>query len=835
MSFAGDLCAKINTFKKLQTMKKNPFKQVVVLALAVVLGSANSLFAQTKLPGSKITGSVVDEQQKSLDYASISLLKAKDSSLVKTAFSDLAGKFLFEDVAEGNYLVSATMVGYKKVFSKTFAISAQNKSAVVEQMQLSMVSKALKEVTVLAQKPFIERKMDKLVVNVENSSVSAGSTAMEVLEKAPGVTVDKDDNISMKGKQGVLIMLDGKPTHMSNADVANMLRNMQSEQIETIELITSPSARYDAAGTSGIINIRTKKNKNMGLNGTLTAGTGYGETAKYNGGTTLNYRQGKFNAFGNYNYARNNRINTLDLNREVVYLDTVTNFKQLNDWDNRRNNNSYKAGLDYFINKKHTVGFLVNGYSNASNETSHSNTAWKNNYNKGEDIAILGRNKQKYSNIAYNLNYKGTLDTAGKELSVDLDYSNYNGKQDELRDNVYSVIGGNPKAPLYVKNYAPSEIVVKSLKIDYTNPLSKTAKVEAGLKFSMVETDNDLLLAKLQGSAWVPDAEYTNHFLYDENINAAYLNFSKEFKKYGIQVGLRAEQTNSKGNSVTLNRVVDRSYLEFFPSVSVSHNINKNHQLGLSYSRRIDRPGYDDLNPFMNFLDEYTFQKGNEYLNPQFTNSIDFSHTFKGSITTSLTYSHTKDVMTTVTEQDDATMKTYAINRNLDEQRILGVNVYAPVPVAKWWNINNNVQVFHMAFKSKGETEDLNSGQTAVTYNMDHSFTIDKTFTAEFSTQYQSPLQYGIFKIDSRIVANAGLRKSFMNNKMNLRLSLSDIFNTRTSKLSTTYQNMNLHFEERGESRVARLTLNYRFGKNEVKPARRRSTGLESEANRMKN
>lgn len=816
-------------------MKKNPLKQIAAFALALLLLSANSVLAQIRVPGSRITGYVVDEGQKPLDYASISLLKAKDSSLVKTAFSDLAGKFSFESLAEGNYLVSATMVGYKKVFSKPVAISGVNSTAEVEKLQLNILSKTLKEVTVLAQKPFIERKMDKLVVNVENSSVSAGSTAMEVLEKAPGVTIDKDDNISMKGKQGVLIMLDGKPTHMSSADVANMLRNMQSNQIETIELITSPSARYDASGTSGIINIKTKKNKNMGLNGSLTAGAGYGETSKFNGGTVLNYRNGKINAFGNYNYGNNGRVNSLDLNREVIYQGTITNFKQLNDWDNRRNSNSYKAGMDYFINKNHTIGFMVNGYSNSNDETSISNTFRNNNLNESERIEVLGRSTQTYRNNAVNFNYKGTLDSSGKELSLDLDYSKYNGKQDELRDNFYTLSAGTPKNPLYVKNYAPAEIDVKSAKLDYTHPLNKTTKFEAGVKVSWVKTDNDLLLARLTGSTWTPDAEYTNHFLYDENINAGYLNFSKEFKKFGLQVGLRAEQTNSKGNSITKNEVVDRSYLELFPSLSLSHKVNKDHEFGLSYSRRIDRPSYDDLNPFMNFLDEYTFQKGNPYLNPQFTNSFDFSHTFKGAITTSLNYSHTKDVMTTVTEQDDATMKTYAINRNLDEQQIFGLNIYAPVPVAKWWNINNNLQVFHMSFRSEGTGEDLNSGQTAATYNMDHSFTINKTFTAEFSAQYQSPLQYGIFKIDSRVVANAGLRKSFMNNKMNIRLALSDIFNTRVHKLSTTYQNMNLNFEERGESRVARLTLNYRFGRNEIKPARRRSTGLESEANRMKN
>lgn len=815
-------------------MKKNYIANLVSILILVCIAGGQSALAQMKA-AAKVNGSVIDAEKKPLDYATLTLLRGRDSVLVKSAMTDQAGNYSFENVAPGDYLVAVSMIGYKKTYSKPFALTARGPAVTVPVIQVASDTKSLKEVSIVAQKPFIERKMDKLIVNVANSSVSAGSTALEVLEKAPGITVDKDDNISMKGKQGVLIMLDGKQTYMSSADVANMLRNMQSNQIETIELITSPSARYDAAGTSGIINIKTKKSKNMGFNGTLTAGSGYGETAKYNGGTTLNYRKNKVNLYGNYNYGDNKRLSNLNLDREVNYKDTVTDFQQINSWNNNRKSNSYKAGADYFINKNHTIGVLVNGYSNSTKNNSTSYTARSNNFNQSEKINVAGRNQEKYQDIAYNLNYKGTLDSSGKELSVDLDYSKYKGTQDELRDNYYTTVNQSAKAAKFVKNYAPSQIDIRSFKIDYTHPINKSSKIEAGLKSSFVKTDNDLLLADLAGGTWVPNTEYTNHFVYDENVNAAYLNYSKEFKKFGLQFGLRAEQTHSKGNSITKNQVVDRKYLEFFPSLSVSHSINKNNQLGFSYSRRIDRPGYDDLNPFMNFLDEYTFKKGNPYLNPQFTSSFELTHTYKGSFTTSLNYSHTVDVMTTVTEQEDSTLRTFAINRNLDEQNIYGLNVYAPVPVAKWWNINNNVQLFYMGFKSQSNNGNLDEGQVAITYNMDHSFTIDKTLTAEFSTQYRSPLQYGVFKVQGMTVMNAGLRKSFMKNKMNVRLNISDIFNARTQRLSTTYQNMNLHFTEKGESRVGRITLTYKFGKNEVKGARKRSTGLEAEANRMKN
>ncbi len=802
------------------------------LFLALCALAPGSLSAQV---GAKRTigGKVTDQQAKPMEFATVSLLNARDSSLVKTSMTTETGSYQFDNPSNGTYLVMAYVMGYKKTYSKPVTVTET--SVQVEDLMMPAETKTLKEVAITAQKPFIERKMDKLVMNVEGSSVSAGSTAMEVLEKAPGVTIDKDDNISMRGKQGVLIMLDGKPTYMSSADVANMLRNMQSNQIESIELITSPSARYDAAGTSGIINIRTKKSKNMGLNGTLTAGGGYGLTSKYSAGTTLNYRQNKVNVFGNYNYGNNGRLNTLDLNREVDYQDTLTRFTQLNNWNNRRYSNSFKGGMDYFINKNHTIGILVNGYANSNREESENSTGRLNNFNQGEDITIRGHNRETYSNMAYNFNYKGTLDTLGREVSVDLDYSRFNGKQDELRDNFYTVIGGPAKNPLFIKNYAPSTIDVKSVKVDYTHPVNKSTRIEAGFKSSWVKTDNDLLLAKLNGSTWMPDPDYTNRFVYDENIYAGYLNFSKDMKNTGIQLGLRAEQTYSEGNSVTRNEVNTRKYLELFPSISISQKISKDHQLGLSYSRRIDRPAYDNLNPFLDFLDEYTYQKGNPFLKPQFTNAFDLSYTYKGSITAGLNYSRTNDAMVTFTRQEDITKRTFAIEENVDRQEIFGLNIYAPVKPTKWWNINNNGQVFHMSFHSTSGTDNLSTGQVAVTYNMDHSFTISKTFSAEASIQYQSPMQYNIFKISSQTVWNAGLRKSFKNNQINLRLNMNDIFNTRQQSLSTTYQNMNLYFTEKGESQIGRISLSYRFGKNEIKPSRRRSTGLEDETGRMKN
>ncbi|HEX8378693.1 MAG TPA: outer membrane beta-barrel protein [Pedobacter sp.] len=804
---------------------------IYILLSLSILTLTSAVRAQTQ---GSVAGKVLDESQKPLDFATVSLLKASDSALVKSSITDSTGAYLFEKVEAGNYLVKVTFSGYKKSTSKALTVTSNNQT-LVPVIILSTDSKTLKEVSITVKKPFLERKADKLILNVEGSAVAVGNTALEVLQKAPGVTLDKDDNISMSGKSSVLVMLDGKPTYMSNADLANMLRSMQSTQIETIELITNPSAKYDAAGNGGIINIKTKRNRKLGFNGSTTIGSGYGKTTKYNGSTNLNFRKGKINLFGSYNYSNNGNRNIFELNRKVTDENAITNFDQDNNWNSRRNNNGYKVGVDLFATKKTTIGFLVNGYDNSVDEKSRSGTAiFNEGFNTDSSINVSGRSKQKYANMAYNLNFKTNLDTLGREITIDADYSNYNGRSNEFRDSYYSNFKNNTPVE-FINNLAPSKIEVVSAKLDYTHPVSKTFKIETGLKSSWVTTDNNLQFSTLNGPNWVLNKDRSNHFIYKENINAAYLNLNKEYKTTTVQFGLRGEHTNSNGNSITLNSEVPRDYFQLFPSVSLSQKLSKDHQLGISYSRRIDRPSYDKLNPFVNLLDKYTFEQGNPYLNPQYSNSAQLSYTFKGAMTANLSYSKTTDVMTQITEQNNATKVTYAQERNLDNQTVYSFNVFVPVPIRKWWSMNTNAEVFNLGFTSDLFGERLEVNKTAFQINTDNQFTISKTMGAEISGWYRSPLQYGIFRIQNAPFVNVGLRKSFDKNKVNLKLGLNDVLNTQINKGATKYSNMNFNFMNKWESRVVSFSLSYRFGSNDNKPERRRSTGLESEANRMKN
>ncbi|MGA9650213.1 MULTISPECIES: TonB-dependent receptor domain-containing protein [Pedobacter] len=804
--------------------------------LIIATFSSGYLFAQTSSKAN-ITGTILDENKKPADYATVVLYKAADSSIVKTGFTDPNGAFGFTVPTKGNYFYKASNMGYKTLKSKVITLAEDNQKVDFGSAQLVSTSQNLKEVTIAVTKPLIERKMDKVVMNVSSSAVMTGSNALEVLQKAPGVSVDQNDNISMQGKQGVLIQLDGKQTYMSSADVANLLRNMQSSEIETIELITNPSSKYDASGNSGIINIKTKKSKAGGTNGSVNATAGYGKNFRGNAGLNLNHRTEKLNIFGNYNYGRTKRENTIAIDR-ISNGTPDTYFMQEGLSNRKQQNNNFKAGLDYFIDKKNTIGVLVNGYFNNGTEFATNNTLIGPSFQTTDStLRSTSLQTNKYNNIAYNLNYKSILDTAGSEISADFDYSKYSGNDGSDYTNDYMFANGNRIRPIsYTRNNTPSKIDIKAFKVDYNVALSKTVKLEAGLKSSWVKTDNDLQAEELVNNNWQNDVRRSNQFVYDENVNAAYTNINKQFKNTSIQLGLRVEQTNSKGNLITTNTIVERSYWDFFPTLFVQQTLSKNNQLGFSYSRRIDRPSYDALNPFIYYLDQYTYNQGNPFLKPQYTNNFELSYTLMQKYMLSVGYSRTTDVITEVLLPNEAQKALYQTNENLAKNISYNANLNIPVKVAKWWSMNNNLNVFYLSFEAPNLAgQALKTGKTSFQFKSQQSFTIVSGLTAELNGSYESPLDYGTLKLKERYSIDAGLSKSLMNKKASLKLALSDIFNTYKNNLSSGYPGLKYEVRQKNESQIGRISFTYRFGKNEIKPARRRSTGTESEQGRMKN
>jgi iron complex outermembrane recepter protein len=671
-------------------------------------------------------------------------------------------------------------------------------------------------------------------VNVENSIVAAGSTALEVLERSPGISVDKDGNISLKGKAEVKVMIDGKPTYLSNQDLANLLRNMQSSQLDKVEIMTNPSAKYDASGNAGIINIKMKRNQNMGLNGSVTLGVGYGRFEKINGSVNLNYRQNKWNLYGNYSANARRRFQEMNLTRKFQTGD----FFDQNGYDiNKNRGQNFKTGADYFASKNTTLGMLLTGSLGTFNQDGNSNSNIYKNLTVLNSINTTHRDiTENWRNLAGNFNLKHTLDSMGREITFDLDYARFDNNAGQLytianfdRQNIQTGLS------TYERGKTDTGIDIYSAKADYVHPIGKTAKVEAGWKSSWVAADNTMNFwtkQGMEGSETVVDGR-TNHFKYNENVNAVYLNANKKFGKTTIQAGLRLEHWHAEGNQVKTNQVFKRDSVQFFPSVFIQHEFSKKYQMGINYSRRIDRPNYQNLNPFLFFLDPYTFEQGNPYLKPQITNSLEMSHTLFGAVNITLNYSKTRDLMGQVLKQNDATLQTFVMNDNYGFRENYGIAISTPVPIAKWWMGNLYVNTFHNYYEAKLLGNDFKGGITAVQANLQNKITLSKTLSAELSGFYQSGFLEGMIVGKDMGQISLGLQKQLWKNKATLRVNVRDIFWTQYFRGSVQYQNLDVNIQNKWESRVASMSFTYRFGNSKVAAVRQRQSGLEDEKGRV--
>ena len=793
----------------------------------------------------KISVPVTSTQQQPVENATVELLKSKDSSLVKVAISDKAGLAEFDNIRFGSYLIKVSVLNFATRYSSVFTLSASDANIKLPAMALTATSAEVKEVTVTGRKPFIQKLTDRLVVNVENSIVSAGSSAMDVLERAPGVSIDQNDAIGLRGRQGVIIMIDGKPTPLTGADLANYLRGLPSSAIERIDIITNPSARYDASGNSGIIDIRMKKDQRLGFNGTATAGYGQGIYPKANAGTTFNFRDKKLNLFGNYNYSYRMGLNHLILDRNFytngAYVggDLKDNYTKI-----PSNFHAIRAGADFFPDKKNIIGFvLTKNISDFAPRTLNNSTVIDAQHQSASTFQTQATNDGDNNNLVVNLNFKHSFAAPGQELTADLDYGEYHSGSVSTTSTQYYKLNGSSQQPSYILNGDQTgNLKLKTGKVDYVNPLKNGAKFETGFKTSYVSSDNDAKFFDMSSGTPVDDVNKTNRFFYEETNNAGYLNFSKEFKKFNLQLGLRGEHTHVKTHQVKGNTFFDSSYFQLFPSAFFNYKIKEDQTLGVSVSRRIDRPGYSQLNPFLFLIDVTTYSTGSPGLLPQFTWSYELNYTVK-SINFTLGYSHTtnsqniaiarfKDVFPNIPSADNVTVQ---IPINLKSSDYYGLTMSAPLRVNKHWNMIHNANIYYNKFNGQLGGTTLNNGKPAFDYRLNNTFTLDKGWVLELNGNLTTGGQYGFMVLDPQWGIAAGVQKSVLKNKGTIRFNVTDIFWTNLPKAVITYTNYVEKWHAYRETRVANLVFTYRFGKNTVQAARRRTTGSEEERQRAGN
>lgn len=802
-----------------------------------------SLLSQAQTTNGKITGRVIDGNQKVIESATITLIKAADSSIAKMGAAGKDGSFEFEGIAEGMYRVLVSAIGHKKSYSDAFEINTTNISVSLKTIELIPVSKDLAAVTVTGRKPLIEQHIDRTVINVEAAVSNVGATALEVLEKSPGITVDKDGSISLKGKQGVQVFIDGKPSYLSGTDLVNLLKNMNANQLDQIEIMTNPPAKYDAAGNSGIINIKTKKNKTKGFNGSATAGYSQGVYARTNESLNLNYRNGSYNAFMNYSFNKNNGFQELDIHRTYRETDGKTVkalFDQVAFMPNSNINNNLKFGMDFFVSKKTTLGFVATGFLNPENHRNYNTSYLKDANNEIDSIVkSTSTDKNKWKNAGVNLNFRHQLDSTGRELTADLDYSKYSSSDNQYFMNASFTPDWAKKGETDLKSILPVAINIYSGKLDYTHPLKKEARLEAGIKSSYVNTDNAANYFNVIGGADEVDYDKTNRFQYKENINAAYINYNKQFKKFGVQAGLRFENTNYNGHQLgnaqrpDLDSSFTKTYNNLFPTVFVSYNASKNNQFGLSVGRRIDRPAYQDLNPFLFFLDNYTYQAGNPFLQPQYTNNVELSHTFKGFLITTVNYSRTKNFFTETFEQKD--YATIVRQGNIGVRQNAGISISAQVPFTKWWSGSLYGNYNYNYFNGILYGEQLKISGSNVLFNVNNQFSFSKGWSAELSGFYRTKGIEGQVLIMPLGQASAGVSKQVLKGKGSVRVNIRDIFHTNQAKGTIDFQQTEAQFKNIRDTRVAGISFTYRFGKPlKGLQNNRKKGGADDEQNRVK-
>ncbi|MDR2920558.1 MAG: TonB-dependent receptor [Tannerella sp.] len=769
-------------------------------------------------------GKVLDNKLQPVEFSNVVLYKNSDSVMVSHAITDAEGQFAITSQSLDECYITASFIGYITYTSKPLKVS---KNFTLDDIILSEDTQILEGVTVTAKKRFVEQHADKMVINPEASITMASENILDVLSKSPGVVVDKDGNISVKGKSGISVLIDNKPTRLSGEQLAAMLRNMQSTSIERIEIIENPPARYDAEGSSGIINIKTKQGAMQGWNGSVTTGVQYSERFRNNNGLDLNYRNEKWNFYGNFYGGFNNMENTIDLKRK---FEDGTLFKEYGENESKNNYGGGKIGADYRLHKNHVIGVMGRyGFWDWNGGNQLINTDISKNDIVYQREKTNSKPTEDGFDINVNLNYRWDIDSTSN-LTVDLDYARYKYNSETNMNTGYEPF----RNPYITLNKQNSQTDIYSFKVDYENSLTDKTKLSAGLKFSKVDISSGSFFREKDSIGnWYDTRGMSNDYDYKENINAAYLSVNHSFTpSFDIQAGLRAEQTIMKGYNITIDSLNKRRYINLFPTLFASKKFTDNHQLTASYSYRIGRPNYWLLNPFIWMLNPYTYNQGNPDLQPQFTHSVKLSYTLMQKYILSAGYSVTDEQYTQVFRQDDETKITVIGWENLSKTDNMDLTLVVPVEFTNWWKMNADMTLFYVRYKSPLYGQTLDESQVSFRGNMTHTVTLPKDWSVELFGWYQSETVYGMGHFDARGSVDIGVQKQLLNKKLTLKAGVTDVFNTLSNDYHFNYDNLDVVGKQGFDSRRFRINLTWRFGNEKLRPIRQRSSGADEEASR---
>lgn len=810
-------------------------KNMIILML-VALGILGQAQAQT----ASIKGQLQNPDGEAVVFANIALYSAADSSLVKVETTDEAGIFRIQGLAAGRYHLSATYVGSADFWQNDIVLSA-NQQLDLEILKFSSTSVDLAEATVTATRALVEVKADRTVFNVQGTINSTGADAISLLRKAPGVTVDNNDNISVLGRAGVLLYIDGKRLPLTGQDLTSYLQNLPAEQIDQIDIISNPGAKYEAEGNAGIIDIRLKKDKNLGSNGSISGTYSQGQYARINGSASGNYRNKRMNLFATVGANDGKMFHTMDFfsTQNGIQLDETNRMR------NSSQSGNVRLGTDFFINDQHTIGFLVSANDFSGEHLGYNRIAIASLETPGNvDSVLISDNvsDDTRQQQTYNVNYRFD-NSKGRTVNIDFDYGNYDNDSERSQPNRYYDAQEQELLTEVINAFnTPTNIDIYTAKLDYEQDILG-GKLGLGTKLSRVSSDNTFLVFDVQNGVSVRNDRSSNIFDYRENVYAGYVSFSRPInEKWNFSAGLRAEQTDAEGNLQPFDNDLQEppvilNYLSWFPNAGLTWQVAPTHSLALNYGRRINRPDYNVLNPFNNQLSQLSYEKGNPFLQPEIVNNVELSYTLKYRYNFKVGYSRTIDQITRLIAPDEIDDRANFISwENLADQTIYSMNISAPFQVMEGWNSYINLSASHLnnqADYGNGAIVDVQ----AFTYSIYQQQTIDLPggFKGEVSGYYSGPGVWGgVFIYESSWSLDLGLQKKFLNDQLNVRLSASDLFYETGWDGVSEFNGLISAGGGRWDSRRISLSMSYNFGNQNVK-SRRRNTGLEDEAKRLGN
>ncbi len=786
-----------------------------------------------------VQGQLQDTEGQAIAYSNVVLYSSVDSSLVKVETSNEAGIFKLQNIKAGNYFLLATYIGYSDLRKADIQLK-DNEAVDLGILSFSNEGVDLTEVTVKTTRAMVEIKPDRTVFNVQGTINSVGEDAISLLRKAPGVTVDNNDNISVLGRTGVLIYVDGKRLPLSGTDLSAYLQNLPAEQIDRIDIISNPGARYEAEGNAGIVDIRLKRDKSLGSNGSLSSSFSQGRHFRYNLTGSGNYRNKKMNLFGNVGHGAGKAYNDMDFDG------TQNGLRLLEDFDSQRKWNNYNArvGVDFFVHPEHTIGFLAGArIANSDNTSVDDLQIGQGNLPYLVDSVLVANNTSNGDQDQYTINANYRYDNRkGRSLNIDLDYGLYKNDTYQFQPNRYfDAEKANILTEIISSFRTPTDIGIYTFKVDFEEEVFG-GKLGLGSKLSRVTSENTFLVFDVDNNdKETRDDRRSNDFDYDENVYAGYISFARAIgKKWNFSAGLRAEQTDAMGDlqvysSEQQDSLVELNYLSWFPSAGLTYQASRMHLWSLNFGRRINRPDYNVLNPFNSQLSELSYEKGNPRLNPEIVNNIELGYTYQYRYNFKIAYSKTEDQITRLLAPDREDPRAGFITwANLANQTVISANISAPFQVTPKWNAFINLSASHLdnqADYGDGAVVDLQ----AFTYSIfqQHTFTLPKQFKAEISGYYSGPGVWGgVFEYESSWSLNLGLQRKFLQDAMNVKLSASDIFFQSRWDGFSEFDGLKSFGSGRNDSRRVTLSLSYNFGNQNVK-SRKRKSGLEDEAGRV--